>query len=660
VRSISKRAPAVYAAGIVLVLFVVALHWIHRGYVIAQSDLTPPFRPWNAFEECVRPWNYTQSYLGQPSWCFTYAPVLFLQALLSSAIGASAAQVLVLFLPYAFAVSGALYCARVLGLSVIAASVVAVVYVLNPYMQVITALNVSVPIFSGIFAWTCALFVLAARQPRRRRACLIALAGIFAFVLETVVIMPHLLVEVLFGLAVWLGISIWLSDDRRAYARWLLACGPVLFAASLWWLVPSVIALASSQNVHPLQVTQNAWTFATSSLLNLMRLNPLWQWAYADYFPAAPAYDANPLLYAAGFALLFGLVAALGVLRGRTLRIAAALGLAALAFLFVAKGTHGPLAGVTSFIMTLPLVFVFQDPAGLIVMATFFLAVIAGLLIGELQRTRPRSAAIASGGFVLAAVASAWLLVSGVVFHARATTPSMYVRVPWYWTRLDAALAGPPDEGVLVLPPDATYDATYAWGYRGADMVPIQATRRRVLLPGPPFQYFITAQRTSIYSKVVRTIASRPAAAAGMLRDLGIRYVIERHDVMAPPQGFPASHVRAFGGLTIADLGASRPLLTDLVRGVVVSACRANPQSAILRCGAASGSTLVLNLGYHWTWLAFSQGHLLPHVRAGWRNGWLVQNSAPVVVISVLDVATLAALFLTVPGYLLLVALYPR
>ena len=660
-RSISKLPPAAFPAAIVIFLVAIALHWMHPGYVIAQSDLTPSFRPWLEFEQCVRPWNYTQSYLGQASWCFAWAPALFVRAALASTIGAPAGQVLMLVLPYAFAVVGAFFCARVLGLSPLASAVVAIVYTLNPYVQAITALNVSAPIFSAIFAWTCGLFLLAAKQPQRRRFALVTLAAIFAFALELVVIMPHLLVEALFGWAVWLGVSLWLCDDRSAYVRWLLACIPALVAASLWWLVPSVVALASAQNVHPLQVTQNAWTFAFSSLLNVMRLDPFWQWMYADYFPSAPAYDANPFAYAAGFALLFGLIAALAVVRGRMLRVAAALGLAALAFLFESKGTHGPLAGLTSFIMSLPVIFVFQDPAGLIVMATFFLAIVAGLVVGALEEARPRAALAAACAFAACAIASSYLLVGGAVFHAHVTTPSMYVRVPWYWARLDSALSGPPDDGILVLPPDATYDATYAWGYRGADMVPILATHRRVLIPGPPFQYFITPQRTAIYARLVRTIVVHPAAAPGMLRDLGIRYVIERHDIIAPAFAFPASRVRTFGELTIADLGHARPLLTDVANGARAGTCRADPNAAILRCAAAARSTLVLNAGYHWTWLAFSRGHLLPHFRVdGWRNGWRVQNSGVVTVVSLLDLGTLLALLATVPAFLALAALYRR
>ena len=169
---------------------------------------------------------------------------------------------------------------------------------------------------------------------------------------------------------------------------------------------------------------------------------------------------------------------------------------------------------------------------------------------------------------------SAESLVNGEIFHgATYVAPSVYARLPGYWNDLSQALdRDTRPGGVLFLPVDSSYETWFTWGYYGADTVGMSATMHRSFQPAPPFGYFITPARTSIYKRVAGMATFGSPLAARALQDLGIRFIVFRGDVLVPGMAtaadslrrtFPGATVRRFGPLTLFDLGDPRPLVTD-------------------------------------------------------------------------------------------------
>ena len=566
----AKRSLA-FVAILALALVAVALRWVHPGYVIAQGDINPPNDLWKQAAACARAWNYTQSYLGQPSACLSYAPVLYAHAAMAAIAGSSAGDALSMIFPLVLAATGAFTCARFLRFSPLASFVAGLTLTVNPYVQVLIGLNTTAALLAAVFAWICAMLAWGAADPARRGTATFVTAAICAIPVASLGITPQLLVELVIGVLVWIAFVARDVADLAAYFRWLLRLGGVAIAVSAWWLLPSIVAVVSSQNARPTSIASNAWTDARASLLNLLRLNPVWLWSGPLYFPDAAAYDANPLTYASGACLYATTLAGLLVSRGSLRRMCAWFGLAALVLLFFTKGAHEPLAWLSTFVVSLPVLFVLQEPAGLIFVAIFFLALTAAALVDGVRRGARR--AIVAIVIVAATCVSAELMIGGRVLHA--ATPaasSMYVKVPAYWEAIGAFLdSSREDGGVLVLPDDATYQVRYAWDYQGADTIPLSVTNRRVLLPGPPFGYFQTPARSAVYGKLMGLIASGSPLARVVARDLGIRFVIVRGDVAQYSATLPDSSVeqalkpqsrRSIGPLKLYDLGHPRAELT--------------------------------------------------------------------------------------------------
>lgn len=560
--------PGVYVWASLAALLVIALHWVHPGYTIAQSDINPPDDIWNQIHQCWLPWNYTQSYLGQQSSCFAYAPYLVYQGILQTALGASFGQGVSLTTPLIVGWLGCFFCLRRLQCSDAVSAVVAWVYTLNPYTQVLLGLNITALLFAAIFPWTCYCLISAAKAPQSRAKCSFVLIIVFTVALPVLAITPQLLVEFAFGVLLWIGVSVFLAPDRESYARWLITRLPLIALVSCWWLVPVAISIAGAKNAHATTLASNAAFYVRSSLLNNLRLNGVWLWNYDYYFGFAQSYDANPVTYGSGFLLLAGLLYGLWRLDGVALKITRLLGLASLVIFFIAKGPHDPFPQINYFIYSLPLLYAFIEPAGLIYIAIFSLSAVLAFALQRYTQnsvTPARTIVVLTGSVAVAAI-SAYAVLTGQVFHGiNANLPSMYSKIPDYWNAAAKAIQTTShDEGIAVLPADAAYQAYYAWGYKGADTIPAALFNRRILLPGPPFGYLTSQTRDSIYDKVVALLRSDSPLLAPALKSLGIRFIVYREDVLDASQAIPLSDVIKdvkprkvlhFGPLSVLDLG---------------------------------------------------------------------------------------------------------
>lgn len=562
------QTPDTYVPGAsLLVLLLIGLHWAHPGFVIGQADLNPPFHTWNQVGQCIAPWGFTQSYLGQANTCFTWAPYLTVLASLQSIFGDAAGQAITLVLPLLFGWMGTYVLLRRLGVAIAAAFAAAWLYVLNPYTQTLIGVNVTALVFAALLPWLAWLIVRAS-DPAQRRGVRITLFVLCAFVVSLLAITPQFVVELAIMLLPWVLIGVVLTPERRAYLMWALKTLPWLVLGAIWWIVPVALAIEGAKIARPTNPQSTAWSAVNASLLNNLRFNPTWLWLHDTYFPFAQWYDHFVPTYVAGFALAALAVLGLFFLRGTWLRIARIQVIVALIALFIAKGAHPPFESINFAIERVPGLYVFQEPAGLIFAAILcFCTVAAGVL--SLVRI-PRARIVASAAAAIAAAVSAIALVNGAVMHGGGgTVRSMYVSVPPYWNATATALArAPGNGGVLVLPGDTRYDTTYRWGYWGADALPQNITARRVLLPGPPFGYFSSAARDSIYDRVHKLIQLQSPLAAGVLRDLGIQFILFRGDVNEDDGTtpamlgtlFPRATQQRFGDLTLFTLPASAPV----------------------------------------------------------------------------------------------------
>lgn len=577
VRDLAARYRAPLAIGLSLgVLLIVCLHWWHAGYVIAQDDNPPIVTPGIWFAKTLSGWSTYNTYFGQIDGAFAFLPYMVLWWLADRVFGAGLGQVVMDFTVAAIAWGGAYRLVRTLGVSVAGATVGAWLYVLNPFTQIVFGNQLTEGIFFALLAWVGSWIVAAATGPARRRAARIWLTVIAFAALPTMGVTPVLVFQMASAFVVLVALSMILTADRRAFLSWALGAAASMVVASLWWVVPDVLSFVGAAVPHPTALSALDWTYVRSSLLNNMRFLYTWLWGLPEYYPVAPGYDANPFTYAAGFFVLALAAAGLIVLRGRDLLFCRFALAVALITMFVSKGTHGPLAWVNALFAAVPGAFLaYGDPGGLVALALLLLAAAGALAFDRIAR-------VGRGGMFVAALVviaiSGVDLLNGSVFHSAVVgsdgtlVPSEYVAVPAYWrSAADYINEAPQAGGVLMLPPHLSpgYDVRYDFGYYGSDAVATNLIARRILyldagLTGG-LSYVKHLESQSIADRLRDLLGSGSPLAVRMIRDLGIRYVVYRADIVHEQYGWHSQDelsallgARAvqFGPLAVYDLGA--------------------------------------------------------------------------------------------------------
>lgn len=580
----------VAAALSLAVLGLAALHWWHPGTIIAQDDLAPQLDPSIWFTKSLAAWSDGNNYFGQIDGSFSFAPFMALWWLLDSVAGASLGEVLLFGLVLCAAWFGAFSFARRIGVTVAAATAAAWLYAVNPLTQLIFgSFDSTQAAFVALLPWLGFFVATAARRPQRRRFARASL-GVLALVAVPVLgITPPLVFEFTLAAAAVAFFCAFFASDRREFAKWTAGTALVMIAVSLWWAVPDILSFAGAVIPHATSMTGTAWMHARSSLLNNERFLYAWVWSYPEYVPDAAAYDANLFTYAAGFTAFAGGLAGLIVLRGQRLSAARFAMACTLVVLFLSKGAHPPLIGLTALLWKIPGVFFFDDPLGGSVLALFLLSIVcAATFDGLFERYSARKhvayvRAAAAAGVVAAAALSGTLLLSGASFHGPVDAPdgfdapSVYVRVPAYWRAAATYLnEDPRSGGVLLLPPTLSvgYDVSYRWGYYGVDGLAQNSIARpllsldRGLLEG--LGYIKHRESQAQADSIQALLDARSPIVANALRGIGIRFVLFRGDVFDPQHVWLTDAdvarilgrvPRRFGALSIYDLGVPAPRL---------------------------------------------------------------------------------------------------
>lgn len=578
----TSRTSAACIVASIVALLVVGLHWAQPPTVVAQIDLSPPFDPANTLAKCAFAWAGIHTYFGSVDNCGSWTLSLVAQLAFAKIFGSSFGQALVFALPVILSWLGAFAAARALGARPLGALAAGWLYAFNPMRQQSFGEFATGEICAALLPWIVYWIVVAAREPERRGSARAAIATIAAFPLVLLATTPQLLFELVVGAIVVLAFAgLALAADGRAFARWCAGAAGVAIVASLWWTIPNAVSYFGVAVTHATSALSVGWTFARASLLNELRFCATWTWQYPEYDPWAVAFDRNALLYASGFVPAAAFAIALLVSRGIAATVVRFFGAFALAMLFVAKGPHPPLEQANLALYAVPGMFLFIEPFGAQLWAAFGFAACGAMAATQIAsgaasgRRRATSAAFAFA-CVLGALIANTASVTGAIFHEKSVfTPDEHFALPDEWIQTAAFINGSSAAGgVVVLPPDDHYQADYAWGYRGIDVIGQELLHRDVLMPGATYWYTQAASTARLDDTVSQLVAHESPLLGPLLSELGVRYAIVRADVHPVSDGvFPdasaydamldGSPVRRFGAMSVYDLG---PPVPDVAR----------------------------------------------------------------------------------------------
>jgi arabinofuranan 3-O-arabinosyltransferase len=542
--------------------------WFQAGTVIAGGDIAPPIgTAWTGRLFAMFTWS--GSNLGGPAakvgQLLPWGAVDWLTHLAGGS-GALAQRMWLSFLVASVLVAaGAL--ARALMLSPVAGVVVGIFYLFNPMTVTWVGVNSVYLVAMGLLAALPALAISYGRGNLHLWQLNLAFIGAAPFVgyayqnpplvgmLAVVVLVTPLLVLLRFG-----------SNVAARLMRGSLISGPLLIAASCYWIIPAKVAVSelATGNLSPL----SAWAFTEMrySLANGFWLNSFWGWHFTAYYPYAPDFGRFPLdLVPALLPVLAFLVLALRRLTGddraRSMtRLTGGLALLVLFVIFLATGTQEPGAVLFDTLYRLPYGWLLQEPDRFLMSAALGYALLVGLLIERLRAAlaENRTSSFASAWTLLRGLASRSVPVGATIAVAAAAGfplwtgalipgprqgfPSSHVRVPRYWTATANYLnsSSAPQGALLVLPPDDFYQMPYTW-YYGNDSFIADLMRRNVVVPAGQGAESVSSELLDAVRLEASAIAERNwKEAAQILRAIGTPLVLVRSDIEAD---FPGRNI---------------------------------------------------------------------------------------------------------------------
>jgi hypothetical protein len=631
-----------------LALLVIVVRWYRPGYVIASVDLFPDYDPLNLLQKSFFAWNEGSAFggFGFP----TYTTYYFFNWIVGALSNPGIAQIADFWLFMGVAWLGAFVLCRALGFGLTACFLAAWSYVLNPAAQFLPPF-ITGSAYAAALPWFFWMVYRGAIDPAlRRRTCATAVATCF-LVISWIASTPQLFFELLLILAVWALFA--LRYAKPGFAVWALRTSLLCVAVSLWWIVPVLATMLGSVVTHATNSQDVVWSFKNASLLNNLRFVTAWTWIVPYFLPYANGYDSNIATYAFGFWGTAVLAVSLLFKRSRYAALVRFAVLTTLICFFITKGMHPPLEEINTFIYRIPGFFLFIEPGGFVVAACLMVSLAIGIVASELQErassglwNRVAAAAFAAGT-IAAGLFSASPLLNGLIFSGLEWGGVRnYVAIPAYWFEAAEALDRAPGPGsVLVLPANDTYQTTYTWKYQGVDAIAPELIRRPVLMAGSSLNYFSDRRLDQIKNGIGAGLAFHSQAAASKLRQLGIRFILCRKDVVfrAAAEGndcrssFLAgkSSRRTYGNLVVYDLGDAAPPYA--LAGRTDVSVRSRYVAGFLHFVSVppltESATLTDLQFYHPTWYAIQiwpAMSFLAHRALGWQNAWSLSTGGEV------------------------------
>lgn len=437
----------------------------------------------------------------------------------------------------------------------------AVCYVANPY-AVVGGSTLAILLPMAFLPWMAYALVRALREPGSWRwPALVALAFVAQSGMNVAVIPIFQLLAVL-PIAVVVGRAAGLAWPRIALV--LSRCAVLAAAVSLYWLIPSLAAIGTGQQIVSESETVDGIAFV-STFVEVLRGMGIWtlygRGPEGPWMPQFTAYESNPLVMAGS--MLWPVLAVLSLaVAGPVLRRVAsgliALGAVVMAGLYAGAGTTPAAAVVTRLFDLIPPLLAFRttNKAGAVLVLGYALALGHGipLVVRRLRarRTAPTTARRLRLGLVAALVA-AW------VFPALAghlyTSPA---DIPAYWRQAAAEVDARSHASRVLLLPGQTRPL-YRWTDERPDDVPNSLLTREAVLPettpntSPPGANVLAA-----LIDLVATGNAGSTTISTMARYLGTGDVLLRHD--SKWEDVAGSRPAETRALLDADPGLTRPV----------------------------------------------------------------------------------------------------
>jgi hypothetical protein len=328
---------------------------------------------------------------------------------------------------------------------------------------------------------------------------------------------------------------------------------PLAIAVSAYWIVPSLVQLASATNNQLATISSWSWTEGRATLANAYWLNTAWSWIHPEYYPFASIYGTFPLSVLR-FAPAILALAGLAIVQNPSpfrrknadsrFRLAVVATAAALSLIVISTGTNPPGNLVFDPLYTLPYGWLLREPGRFLIVADLLYAILIALTvdavitglsgrnfhIGSRARLRVLVPLLLA---ILVVVPGLPLLTGVVVPEQRPLLPSAHVRIPNDWTEMGAFIDSLPTSGsVLVLPPDDFYQMPYTWGYYGTDSFIGDVINRPVLVPSGQGYIPATPQLLGAVQLTAQSIlAGNWRQVEALLDVLGTPLILVRGDI---------------------------------------------------------------------------------------------------------------------------------
>ncbi|MFN8098191.1 MAG: alpha-(1-_3)-arabinofuranosyltransferase family protein [Dermatophilaceae bacterium] len=523
-------------AGLILLLTIVV---VGNGWDQTFTDIKPEiyYAPAAMVGHYLSSWTATP-YLGSPNFNVGLAPVVLALAPLDL-LGFSAKAIFLLshLALWLIAGTGAARLARALSpaASPWTGLATAVCYVANPY-AVVGGSTLAVLLPYALLPWMAYALVRALREPASWRWPAAAALAFFAQSGMNVAVIPIFQLLAVPPIALAVGRAAGLTWRRIGLV--LAKCAVFVAGVSLYWLLPSLTATATGQQIVAGSETVDGIA-RVSSLTEVLRGLGIWT-LYGTgpdgpWVPQYAAYETNSVIVVAS--LLWPVVALLAlVVAGRTLRRTAALligtGAVTMVGLYAAAGPTPIALLVARLFDTISPLLAFRttNKAGAVLTLGFTLALGHAVPIWwRPARSRVRMPRPARRWALPAALTA---LVAGWVYPA--LTGNLYtspIDIPAYWRQAAAAVdAQPHDTRVLLLP--AQTRPTYRWTDERPDDVTNSLVRREAIIPettpntSAPGGNFLAA-----LGDLFGTGVAGPDTLSTMARYLGAGDILLRHDV---------------------------------------------------------------------------------------------------------------------------------
>jgi len=511
--------------------------WFTSGTVIANGDIGPPVVHGTSY---LSHWNQVADGVGAPSYDIVALPYAgFLRAAQALGLGPPGSQRIWLTLLIAGSSAAVVFFARSLSLSPLAAAMAGIFATFNVY-RIILATYDPVPVTALILCGLLGGLVVRAglrNDPRSGLLVFVAISAASGFVFTNP---PHFVL-----LAAWVAICTLLAWARggsrsfRSALAFLLRASPLVVLVNAWWIVPAVLTIQHpifSERLAAPGPFAWAWTDRRASLSNAFTLNTTWGWNEPMYYPYAARMEQLPFALLR-FALPLLALLGLALSRGRVRRLALSLVAVGLVTVLVVKGLHPPLVEVNRwFYVHVPGSWLFREPSKVLLYLVLAYAVLAGIGVARLAAMNGHSRIPAMVGVALlsiAAVVYAYPLFTGAVIpDRRPVLPSAHVQMPSAWSDASAYLNALPDEGKLLVLPNADfYGLPTTWGYYGVPFTRL-AIQRPVLEPLPGGGFNLPGNAEALTTSVQGDLLTgRGTDAVSALRALGVRYILLRRDL---------------------------------------------------------------------------------------------------------------------------------